>query len=44
MTEKRDFNRVAIQWDDKPRRVQLAAGVAEGIRQAVPPEQDDDSS
>nr|WP_320115964.1 class I SAM-dependent methyltransferase [uncultured Desulfuromonas sp.] len=36
MTEKRDFNRVAIQWDDKPRRVQLAAGVADGIRQAVP--------
>ncbi|EAT15936.1 class I SAM-dependent methyltransferase [Desulfuromonas acetoxidans] len=36
MAEKKDFNRVAIQWDDKPRRVQLAIGVAEGIRQAVP--------
>ncbi|WP_321531557.1 class I SAM-dependent methyltransferase [uncultured Desulfuromonas sp.] len=36
MAEKRDFNRVAIQWDDKPRRVQLAAGVADGIRRAVP--------
>ena len=36
MIEKKDFNRVAIQWDDKPRRVELAAAVAQGIRQAVP--------
>ncbi|PLX97604.1 MAG: SAM-dependent methyltransferase [Desulfuromonas sp.] len=36
MSETKDFNKVALNWDDKPRRVELAAAVAEGIRQAVP--------
>lgn len=32
---KRDFNKVAAVWDDKPRRVELAAAVATAIKQNV---------
>ncbi len=32
----KDFNTAAATWDEKPRRVQLAAAVAQAIRQHVP--------
>jgi len=32
----KDFNTVAATWDEKPRRVKLAADVAEAIRHHVP--------
>lgn len=41
-TEKKDFDREASSWDEKPERVRLAAEVAEAVRSAVPltPEMD----
>lgn len=32
---KRDFNKVAAAWDEKPRRVELAAAVAAAIKQNI---------
>ncbi len=32
---KRDFNKVAAEWDEEPRRVELAAAVAAAIKQNV---------
>jgi SAM-dependent methyltransferase len=32
----KDFNTVASKWDEKPRRVQLAAAVAASIKQHIP--------
>lgn len=35
-TQVKDFNAAAATWDEKPRRVQLAAAVAQAIRRHVP--------
>lgn len=37
MTQKRDFNAVALKWDEEPRRVKLAGEIAEAILAAIPP-------
>ncbi|MFO7830597.1 MAG: class I SAM-dependent methyltransferase [Desulfuromonadaceae bacterium] len=34
-TKVKDFNTVAASWDEKPRRVELAAAVAQAIREHV---------
>jgi ubiquinone/menaquinone biosynthesis C-methylase UbiE len=34
--EKRDFDKVAASWDEEPRRVKLAADVADAIIKAIP--------
>jgi hypothetical protein len=34
-TKVKDFNAVASAWDEKPRRVELAAAVAQAIRKHV---------
>ncbi|MDD2309220.1 MAG: class I SAM-dependent methyltransferase [Desulfuromonadaceae bacterium] len=36
MTERRDFDAAALNWDEKPRRVKLAAEVAEAIQDKIP--------
>ena len=36
MTQQRDFNAVALKWDEEPRRVKLAGEIAEAITAAVP--------
>ncbi len=34
-TEKKDFDRVAVSWDEKPERVSLANDVADAIRSEI---------
>ncbi|OQY20151.1 MAG: hypothetical protein B6I36_02010 [Desulfobacteraceae bacterium 4572_35.1] len=34
--QQRDFNKVATNWDEKPRRVQLATAVATAIKDNIP--------
>ena len=34
--ERKDFDAVALTWDDEPRRVQLAADIAAAIKESVP--------
>lgn len=36
MTERRDFDKSAATWDEKPRRIKLAEDVTMAIRKAVP--------
>lgn len=36
MTERRDFNTVAMQWDEEPRRVKLAGEIASAIQEHIP--------
>ncbi len=35
MTERRDFNVVAMQWDEEPRRVKLAGEIASAIQEHI---------
>lgn len=35
MTERRDFNAVAMQWDEEPRRVKLAGDIASAIQEHI---------
>ncbi|MGD0584474.1 MAG: class I SAM-dependent methyltransferase [Oryzomonas sp.] len=34
--ERKDFDAVALTWDEEPRRVQLAADIAAAIKESVP--------
>jgi 2-polyprenyl-3-methyl-5-hydroxy-6-metoxy-1,4-benzoquinol methylase len=36
MTERRDFDAAAAEWDEKPRRVKLAQDIADAISAALP--------
>lgn len=36
MTQQRDFDAVALQWDEEPRRVKLAGEIATAIMENVP--------
>jgi len=36
MTERRNFDTVALQWDEEPRRVKLAGEIASAMLQNIP--------
>lgn len=36
MTQQRDFNTVALQWDEEPRRVKLAGEIAAAMEEQLP--------